>query len=144
MCWNFEVSLSFAIVHLLSSIYVGWKKPRYYRKFIIFMMCYSCIELLEALQWYVGVEQNLNSSTCKLSNTLLTVVAYILIWIQPIMFSLFSVKGDFRFPLYYSIYAFILALLTLTLGFIHPSVGLQSMGLTEKNNYGRYTCTYMG
>ncbi|CAF0732298.1 unnamed protein product [Didymodactylos carnosus] len=102
------------------------------------------METLQAIEWAVGVEAKLNSATCSKTNTLLTIFAYILIWLQPVMFTTFSVKGDKRFPLYYTIYTLIVAMINLFVGFVNPAGGLDTMTLTEKNNYGQYTCTYMG
>jgi len=143
MCWSLEVSLAFASAHLLSAIYVAWHRPPHSRNFVYFMTFYCIMELLQALEWFVGVGSHLNRS-CSKTNTFLTVIAYILIWLQPVMFASFSTKRDSRFVWYYSLLTFVSAMINLIHGFFEHSGALELMSLNENTNYGQQTCTYRG
>jgi hypothetical protein len=143
MCWSLEVSLAFASVHLLSAAYVAWHRPLHSRYFLYFLLFYFSMEVLQALEWFVGVESHLNRS-CSKTNTFLTVIAYTLIWLQPVMFASFSTKRDSRFVWYYSLYTLASALINLALGFCEKAAGLKLMSRSEKTNYGQQTCTYQG
>lgn len=143
MCWSLKVSLAFAGVHLLSAAYVAWHRPPHSRYFLQFMLFYFSMEILQALEWFVGVESHLNQS-CSKTNTFLTVIAYLLIWLQPVMFASFSTKRDSHFVWYYSLYTLASAMLNLILGFCEKAAGLELMARSEKTNYGQHTCTYQG
>jgi len=143
MCWSLEVSLAFAGLHFLSAVYVAWNRPPYSRYFLYFISFYCAMELLQALEWFVGVETHLNRS-CSNTNTFLTIIAYIFIWLQPVMFASFSTKHDNRFVWYYSLYTFASAMMNLILGFCEKASGLELMSRSEKTNYGQQTCTYQG
>ena len=143
MCWSLEVSLAFAGAHLLSAVYVAWHRPPHARCFLYFISFYLAMELLQALEWFVGVGSHLDRS-CSKANTFLTVIAYMLIWLQPVMFASFSTKRDNRFVWYYSLCTLVFAMLNLFLGFGEKAGGLKLMSQSEKTNYGQQTCTYKG
>lgn len=143
MCWSLEVSLAFASAHLLSAAYVAWNRPPHTKYFICFMMFYCFMELLQAVEWFVGVESHLGQS-CSKTNAFLTIIAYVLIWLQPVMFASFSTKHDSRFVWYYSLFTLTSAMFNLILGFFEKSLGLELMSTSEKTNYGKQTCTYRG
>ncbi|CAF3274608.1 unnamed protein product [Rotaria sp. Silwood2] len=143
MCWNLEVSLGFAGIHLLAAIYVAWHRPPYSQCFLLFILFYFFMELLQALQWFIGVESYLNQS-CSKTNTFLTIIAYIFIWLQPIMFVSFANKNNNRFAWYYSLHTLMIAMINLIVGFYEKATGLEMMKRNEKTNYGIYTCTYQG
>jgi hypothetical protein len=143
MCWSLEVSLAFASVHLISAAYVAWHRPPHSRQFLYFIFFYFAMEMLQSLQWLIGVETRLNHS-CSKSNTFLTIIAYILIWLQPVMFASFSNKRDSHFVWYYSLYTLVIAMVNLILGFSEKAIGLEFMSRNEKTNYGEQTCTYLG
>ncbi len=143
MCWSLEVSLAFAGAHLLFAAYVAWHRPPHSRYFLCFILFYLAMELLQALQWLVGVEPHLHQA-CSKSNAVLTVIAYIFIWLQPVMFSAFSTKRDARFVKFYSLYTLAVAMINLVLGFYEKAGGLEMMSRSEKTNYGQHTCTYQG
>ena len=143
MCWSLEISLAFAGAHLLSASYVAWRRPPHSREFLHFILFYFAMEILQSLQWLFGVESGLNHS-CSRSNTFLTIIAYIFIWLQPILFASFSNKRDSHFVWYYSLYTFVIAVVNLALGFSEKAIGLASMSRDEKTNYGQQTCTYLG
>lgn len=143
MCWSLEVSLAFASAHLLSAVYVAWNRPPHTRHFLCFIFFYFCMELLQALEWYVGVDSHLGRS-CSKTNTFLTIIAYVLIWLQPVMFASFSTKRDNHFVWYYSLYTLLSAMINLILGFFEKPLGLELISQSEKTNYGEQTCTYRG
>ena len=143
MCWSLEVSLSFACVHLFSACYVAWHRPPHTREFLRFILFYFVMEVLQAVEWFVGVDSNMSRS-CSSTNTFLTIIAYLLIWLQPVLFASFSCKHDNRFVWYYSLYTLAVAVVNLILGFGEKDIGLRSMSQNEKNNYGEHTCTYRG
>jgi hypothetical protein len=143
MCWSLEVSLAFASAHFLSAVYVAWHQPPNSRYFLYFISFYLVMELLQALEWFIGVDSHLNRS-CSNTNTFLTIIAYILIWLQPILFASFANKHDNRFVWYFSVYTLVIALINLILGFHRKAIGLELMSTNEKTNYGEYTCTYRG
>ena len=140
MCWNTSVSLFFASIHLTSYFIVAKYRPRYHRQIKHFLLFYTLMELLQALQWTIGVA-NINSPLCPLLNQCLTIVAYILVWYQPIMFASFIPN---KFPQYYAKLTFIVCLLNLGLGFIFPASEMSYLNLVGQTNYGQPTCTYMG
>jgi hypothetical protein len=143
MCWSLEVSLAFAGAHLLSAAYVAWHRPPHSRHFLCFILFYFGMETLQALEWLNGVEPHLNQS-CSKTNTFLTFIAYLLIWLQPVMFASFATKHDSRFVWYFSLYTLVVAVGNLILGFCDKAVGLELMSRNEKTNYGEHTCTYRG
>ncbi|UJR15444.1 hypothetical protein I4U23_002387 [Adineta vaga] len=143
MCWSLEVSLKFAFAHFLAAVYVAWHRPPHMRYFLSFISFYLAMELLQALEWFTGVESHLNQ-TCTNTNTFLTIIAYIFIWLQPVLFASFATKHDSRFVWYYSLYTLVAALFNLILGFCQKAIGLELMSQTEKTNYGQHTCTYRG
>lgn len=98
------------------------------------------MEWFQALQWYLTVDYQ-NNKICSLSNICLTTFAYILIWIQPIMFSSFTKN---KFSSYYAILTFIICLINLLLGFKYPFSELDHLTYNNSVNYGNQTCTYKG
>ena len=60
-------------------------KPINTRYYILFCMFYGCMEILQGCQWYIGI--SIMSEICPPINRLLTYIAYLLIWLQPVMFS---------------------------------------------------------
>lgn len=141
MCWNMEVSIGFGIIHLITFIIVLNKRPYHYLKFLIFLGFYLIMEWFQALQWYLNVD-NQNNKICNLSNTYLTIFSYILIWLQPIMFSSFANQN--KFSLCYAIMTFIVCLINLFLGFKYPASELDYLTFIGSTNYGNQTCTYKG
>ena len=142
MCWNMSVSLIFALIHLSLYVVVDRYKPKYYQQFKHFLLFYTLMELLQSLQWYIGVG-DINSNICPWLNTVLTVIAYILIWYQPIMFASF-ISNKTTFVMYYTIITFIVAMINLGLGFIYPATEMMYLKMNGQTNYGFPTCTYMG
>jgi uncharacterized membrane protein len=141
MCWNISVSVSFGLIHLITMMIVIIIKPYHYRKFITFLLFYLIMEWFQALQWYLGVK-TINNDICPPINTYLTIFAYILIWIQPIMFASFT--NNKRFVRYYAMLTFIICMINLFLGFKYPAQELDSITFDGSANYGNQTCTYLG
>jgi hypothetical protein len=113
MCWTQNVSMGFAMIHIFTAIYVYRIKPSNGRYYIAFCLFYTCMELLQAFQWYIGVS---NSTSCTPLNSALTYVAYILIWLQPVMLSTMSTS---LLLLQYSIVTFCVAMINIFLANQH-------------------------
>lgn len=83
MCWNIEITFTFALLYA-TSIAIYYKlKPKNYVSYIIFSSFYLIMELFQMVQWMV---LDFSVSESRL-NTELTYVAYLLIWLQPVLFS---------------------------------------------------------
>lgn len=91
MCWNYEVSLGFSLVYLVINLYYLLRRPPYWFEYFMFGMFYFIMEAYQTLQWLYGeVELHVSqfgSSSCTPTNTNFTLVAHILIWLQPILFA---------------------------------------------------------
>lgn len=144
MCWSAPVSLAFGLVHCLVGFYVQKRQGPYYREFSIFVGFYALMEFLQMFQWLIGTHQNL-------INTTLTVVAYLLIWLQPIMFSLIGVLQTFKNQsngYYHGYYIFALQLSCLILLVALGNLGfglISGRGIHIPNtNFENITCTTIG
>jgi hypothetical protein len=141
MCWNFEVSIGFGLIHLVTLLIVWKCKPEYYRQLMIFLSFYIIMEWFQAGQWHLGLYHPNYSYGCTRYNTYMTIFAYILIWIQPIMYSSFTSE---KFPLYYSWMTFIIAMINLILGMNYPADEMIYLTWKGQTNYGYRTCSYKG
>lgn len=143
MCWNIEVSIFFGLCHLFTLMIVYYIKPIYYKQFITFLLFYTIMELFQAIQWYIGVGNMNDINKCSSVNSYLTIFAYILIWLQPVMYSSL-VNNNNRFAYYYSIFTFINAMINIIIGYSHPALEMDSLRYIGSTNYSNETCTYRG
>ena len=142
MCWNGSVSLKFGLVHLMTLLLVYLVKPRHWKKFSTFLSFYILMEWFQAFQWYMGVGLIHESDLCTSINTYSTIFAYILIWLQPIMYCNFAKRN--KFVKKYAIFTFVVAMINLFLGFWWPASEMQHLTTVGQTNYGNITCTYKG
>ena len=142
MCWTQNISIAFACIHLFTIGIVILKKPKNTQFYIIFCMFYMFMELLQAIQWYIGVYD------CSTLNYVSTCIAYIYIWLQPVMFSYISYamidtlqvkeKATASMISLYSMVTFIVALMNILFVNQYDKYDIY------RTNYGYRTCTYVG
>lgn len=146
MCWNYSVSLYFSIVYLVINIYYIVKKPKYWQEYLIFGTFYFIMELFQTMQWLFGdvYENSITGiSNCSQINVNYTIIAHILIWSQPIMFSYIGYrtnkyKNIFKYFCYLNCILLFYSLIILDRGF-------DSNYYSIKNSiYGLSTCTNKG
>lgn len=124
MCWSWQVSSAAAVCHLLLlSILKVERLGRW--EYDVFLILFASMEIVLALL-HVFLHNHL-------LNTILTVLAYILIYLQPVAFTLFSRNKTL---IRLSIITLIAALLSLSAGFLStPTYSLPN------TNYGLCTQT---
>lgn len=140
MCWNSEVSLLFAGMHGVTYLVVNKYRTKYHVFFKRFLLFYMIMELLQSIQWYIGVA-DINTNFCTKLNTLFTTIAYTLIWLQPVLFASFTRK---KFINYYCLMTFFIAMINLNIGFFSPATEMSFLKNNGQTNYGFPTCTYRG
>lgn len=157
MCWDYQVSLGFSILYLIINSYYLFKKPRYWKEYLMFGMFYFTMEVFQTMQWLHGNvymlsefrNQNITIQGIKLCDTInsrYTVFAHILIWLQPILFSYIGYRTTSESNKKYSKYLLLVGIVVL----IHSLV-LLYFGSTKNNYYniddsifGLSTCTNQG
>ena len=91
MYWNYQVSLIFSGLFVLTNSYYWKKRPRYWKEYLLFGTFYLIMELFQTTQWLYGNVYDRSLSIgiekCDSVNRNFTLVAHTLIWLQPIMFS---------------------------------------------------------
>lgn len=92
MCWNYEVSYYFSLLYLVINVYYLFKRPPYWREYFMFGMFYFIMEVYQTMQWrhgnvYMDDNYMTGVNKCDVINANYTIVAHILIWLQPILFS---------------------------------------------------------
>lgn len=89
MCWGSEVSAAFAGLYFIFILFYYYWKPKNYVPYIIFTAFYMIMELFQTFQWIYGdvVNSVTTNNTCSRVNRSYTYVAFALIWLQPLMFS---------------------------------------------------------
>lgn len=145
MCWNLEVSLGFAAIHFLTFLIVTLLGRKNYRQYQMFTLFYLCMELLQAYQWYYANPGTDLNMSCSDINKMTTVVAYVLIWLQPILFAEIGREGTYKNGslnslAFMSYVNFAIAMYTLFDGLMTT----QDCVSLENTNYHKYTCTYVG
>ena len=134
MCWNAYVSAAAGLCHLLTILIVITKpNVKYRRSYLLFLSFYFIMELFQTIQHVTFVDD-----TCTKWNIFTTIIAYILIWIQPSLFyKIYSLAvHPSRILLRLTTITFIVAMLSLFVGFTStPTYSLPN------NNYGNRTCT---
>ena len=90
MCWNLPVSLSFSVLYASFIVYYYNKKPNFWKGYIMFCSFYLVMEVFQSLQWMFGDlvhEYHIyGPSICSTKNKNFTYTAFILIWLQPLLF----------------------------------------------------------
>lgn len=142
MCWNPIVSFAFGYIHLLTHYLVEESSLEENEKqsYLRFLRFYLLMEIFQSLQWVAGevypISSEFGLSTCSSINTLFTIIAYGLIWWQPV---LFAYLGNSTYCRRFAILTFIVAMVTLIAGLKQiPSYRLPN------SNYGLTTCTETG
>jgi len=147
MCWNYAVSLSFSILYLLTNSYYIINKPLYWQEYLLFGFFYFCMEVFQTMQWLFGNVYNdslLGIEHCDLINQNFTIIAHILIWLQPILFSYIGYrtsnnKNFFKYYLPLTGFVFIFSLILLMMGFSwdhYYSINNSIFGLSTCTNKG--------
>lgn len=141
MCFTQSISLIFALSGSATCLFFySIKKPFHY---YIHTLFYTGMEFLQFFQYFY-INQCNNSV-----NIYLTDIAYILIWLQPLLFNYFYYKITLRnmnifiYNMYLSGIIFLLSMDRLFTNFIHK----MSIEDNYINNYitaGKSTCTYQG
>ena len=142
MCWSVPVTLGFLLAHLTAAQLVARLNTRYRSEFLIFIYFYAVMEFLQLSQWIIG-----SVNTCNITNKALTLIAYLLIWLQPIMFSYIGLRQCRERKAYYTyaLYLSLLALAVVTVNiFMSYYTNKHVIVLNTPNNFGNETCTYIG
>lgn len=134
MCWNATVSTIAGLCHLITAIIVYANPYLNYRKaYLLFLGFYLTMEIFQTIQ-----HLTFETDTCTNWNIFTTIIAYILIWVQPLLFYkiyAIAVKSS-HILLKLTMITFIVAMLSLLAGFTSaPTYSLPN------NNYGSRTCT---
>ncbi|AGC02317.1 hypothetical protein H012_gp133 [Acanthamoeba polyphaga moumouvirus] len=150
MCWNYEVSLFFSGLYVLTNSYYIFTKPRFWREYLLFGTFYFIMEAFQTMQWLYGNVVDYDSrgvNHCDLINRNYTVFGFILIWLQPLIFSYIgkrtsyneSNKKYFNKLCIFNFLLFIYACVLLYLGF-----GSKNYYIIEDSIFGSSTCTNVG
>lgn len=150
MCQTSWISACFSVVYLIFIIYYFKKKPFYWKEYIIFSGFYMIMEIFQTLQWSYGDVYNKSDiyglESCSPINKNFTYFAYILIWVQPILFSYLgqrTTNGDynliFKKLTIINLIVFIWSILTLFLGNFE-----KNFYLIEDSIFAFDTCTSIG
>ena len=149
MCESFWASIFFGVSHLFTAYQVYRKKKYGYHAYLLFLEFYAIMEFFQASQWVFGdlmPSSEFGHLDCSVRNRIFTVIAYALIWIQPVLYSTITevFYGGFRYitnshSRILSRVTFIWAMTCLLLGFFTtPSYRVPN------SNYGLSTCTEIG
>ena len=138
MCWNATVSALFLLGHLLAAAVVHRKRPPHHQSCLLFIYFYASMELLQLGQWIYG-----DVGLCTTKNALFTSIAFLLIWLQPLLFSIIGRLSTsnpyYQFAFDFSIVTLVTALTNMVLSHVigravnHPG-----------SNFGPQTCTTVG
>ena len=141
MCWSIGISLLAAGVHALTHEVARNYRPPGYRSDMRFVRFFLIMELFQAAQWQFG-----DVGTCSEVNRLFTLFAYLLIWVQPLLFvaigeqsQLHAVKVRLEYARLISIITAWYAVTLLLVGnFYTPTY------LLPGSSFGEKTCTTVG
>lgn len=138
MCWSASVSIGTALLHYTTSYIVSRSTIRYRDQYLLFLRFYMVMELLQATQHIIiGIDE-----TCNSFNQVSTVIAYVLIWMQPYLFlSLYEGSTGSR-----NIMMYRLVLITLGASVLFLFMGMASdiKHYAPNTNYDTKTCTKYG
>ncbi|AGF84933.1 hypothetical protein QJ854_gp849 [Moumouvirus goulette] len=150
MCWNYEVSLFFSGLYILTNSYYLFTRPKFWREYLLFGTFYFIMEAFQTMQWLFGNVADLNSrgvNQCDLINRNYTVFGFILIWLQPLLFSYIgkrtsyseTSKKYFNKLCVINLIVFIYACVQIYLGF-----SSKNYYVIENSIFGSSTCTNVG
>ena len=142
MCWSINVSLAAALVHGTTYLVARHQRPPEYRSYLLFTLFYTTMELFQALQWAMGDVE----TGCTSRNQGFTIIAYILIWIQPLLFVKIGDKTRFHTVRIRLQYGARLATITFWYALLLLGLGLttEPSWVLPNSNYGPTTCTVIG
>jgi len=162
MCWSGPASLAFGAIHTaIAALLIIRRRPiAAWPFYVAFCVFYAVMEFLQAFQWFwldlddLPLHIITTSSSyrpCAAANTATTILAYVLIWLQPVLFSsigLFSSSTiskvtTMRFAVSLSVITCVVALLSLGLRF-EDDRDARFTTFVPGTNYGNETCTYRG
>lgn len=146
MCWNLSVSLSFSVLYVASIAFYYLKKPRYWNLYVLFCSFYLIMELFQSSQWLFGdvvpSYEVFGPKSCSLRNKSFTHVAYMLIWLQPLLFSIIGYLQNrdniFKKIIVFNLIVFCLSLIGIA-GLYH-----KQKYIIENSNFSSNTCTDVG
>lgn len=136
MCFSQISSLCFSSIGFINTYRLY--KNKYPLYFYLHIILYSCMEFLQFLQYFYVNE-------CNTINNILTRLAYILIWIQPLTYNIFYYLTNkryldvFIYNIILSIFAFYWAMDRMFFHTFH----FNPPRLDEVNS-GNVSCTYLG
>lgn len=146
MCSTPAITLFFVICDIVSGYYVYIKKTKYRNIFLVFIGFYGIMELLQFIQWIYG-----DINICTYRNKFFTkpplglepIIAFILIWLQPLLFSWIGLVSTYNS--YYK-FGFNLSLLALIFGIFNMQLSYYTNKsiIYENTNFGETTCTIIG
>ncbi|AKI80022.1 hypothetical protein QJ850_gp677 [Acanthamoeba polyphaga mimivirus] len=148
MCWNYQVSLIFSVIYIVTNSYYVIKRPLYWKQYLLFGSFYLTMEVFQTLQWLFGnvySDSMYGQSVCNSINVNYTIVAFILIWLQPILFSVIGYQTTTTNKWFFSVltvlncFVFFYGLKLLYGGFEKPDYYTISNSM-----FGSSTCTNEG
>lgn len=147
MCWNYQISLFFVVIYICVNSCFWLLKPKFWKEYLIFGTFYLAMELFQTIQWLFGkVYPNVLTGikNCDKINVGFTVVAYVLIWLQPVLYSYIGYRtvqtnGFIKNYFYFTIFLFFYSMAILIAGFYFP----HSYSVTN-SIFGLSTCTNEG
>lgn len=150
MCWNPIASASFSLIYGCFNAYYYFVQPPHWKQYLIFSSFYFVMEVFQTCQWLFGevleiqylFQYQMGIKFCPKTNAYFTWIAFILIWLQPVMFAYIGKisNNSLFFQKYYPIcwLVFFYALLNLGMGSVLESRQFYSI---EESIYGLSTCT---
>ena len=199
MCWNYQVSLAFSLLFLVTNSYYLVARPRYWKEYLLFGMFYFVMEVFQTIQWLYGnvygqndhrqpaIVDQLNLyfnftkqsqiqiqlqtvsiydnwqdtlqwflgyfknnfrtgvSNCDITNTNFTVVAHILIWLQPILFSYIGFRTSRHNKYFFKVLLWVTGVvLFYSIFSLYQGHYYQDYYQIENSIYGSSTCTNRG
>ncbi len=149
MCWSIPVTTTFASIYLLVIIGTLIVRPKKYAGFVLYLSFFFIMETFQLFQWVFGDVVMIASDrlTCSERNRHFTYVGFILIWLQPLLFTVIGFinnrKNKKVFAKLATVYIFFFAAVFII--FL-----LQDLGTHRYNyeladaNIGNKTCTFIG
>lgn len=142
MCSGIGISLAAAACHVATAEIVKKYRPPESKGYLLFLTFYFVMEGFQALQWWLGDVR----VGCTPVNKFFTVIAYALIWIQPLLYVLIGKTTKLHalivrltYPEVISKILFIYSMVLLFVGF-----GKAPTYLVPNSNFGLETCTTVG
>ncbi len=151
MCWSVPYTIIFSILYICFGCYFLMTKPTCWKSYIAFSAFYFTMEIFQLSQWLYGDvidDHNTHGNvSCSLTNEIYTYVAYILIWLQPILFCYIGLRDSIKYKNFFEKYmwfvsgVFCIAMLTLIMGSLKGDPGAY---IIKDSIYGTHTCTSIG